>query len=133
MSLFGLEPLPPQPHGVPGVQHAPPFIGSAKADAGGGAKIQLDSVPADQVWVIERVNISANSTLTAQPTLAMYNRDPQAPGVTFLDGSTTGNGDVDDRSVLVLFPGDQLTFVWAGCSVGAICACRVQYHIEAAG
>jgi hypothetical protein len=129
--LFGMQPQRPTPPPPGPPVHPPAFVGSAKADGTGAATIRLPVVPAGQVWALGVVIISANST--AVPTLAMWDRDPNAAGATFLEGSTAGNGDIDDAGVLVLFPNDQLTLVWAGATPNSICRCRVQYHIEAAG
>lgn len=126
MSLFGLEPSRPP---ATGAWRATPYKTTVAADSAGVALITLPSIPEGVVWVVERINVAADSSAEPVPTVAMFDSDDPS-SATFLDGSSTGTSDVDDRAVLTLFPGDRLTFAWDGCNPGDPCSVRVQYRVE---
>jgi hypothetical protein len=97
-----------------------------KAAAGGYAVAELEQVPQDERWLIDRVVVQCDSTT---PTVAfLYLNELEDRGV--LDGTRVGNFDVADQTRPILLDGGgRLLVRWAGASNGAIGTVRLQLSI----
>jgi hypothetical protein len=96
------------------------------AAAGGTCQIAFGPVPEDQLWLLERVTVSCNSSTASSCTLYADVVDPSRA----LDYTPTGNFDVADESCPIqLETGTTLLVVWSAASAGAKGTARVQYRI----
>ncbi len=84
--------------------------------AGGQAALDAGQLDPDEMWLLDHMVVSCNST--SRTTLRLYESvvDP----LRILDGSSTGNFDVADWPAgLQLRPSTSLLAVWVGASDGA--------------
>lgn len=84
--------------------------------AGGQAVLDVGQLDPDEMWLLDHMVVSCDST--ARTTLRLYESvvDPQR----ILDGSSTGNFDVADWPAgLQVRPSTSLIAVWVGASTGA--------------
>jgi hypothetical protein len=84
--------------------------------AGGQAALDAGQLDPDEMWLIDHMVVSSDSS--TRTTLRLYESvvDP----LRILDGSSTGNFDVADWPAgLQLRPSSSLVAVWVGASDGA--------------
>jgi hypothetical protein len=101
---------------------------SAQSNAADGTGIMdavFPIVPADRVWLIERVNISSTSTTTTQATA--YTGQPVAANQ--VDLSKQGEGDVaDEINPILVGSTSAFRLRWTGASLGAVGTVTIQYR-----
>ena len=87
---------------------------------------QFPLVGSDQLWLIDRMVVSSSSSV---PTVAtVYDGDPGP--MTMLNGSNSGNGDVDDvNNPYLIDAGRQLQVVWTGAENNSTGVVRIQYRV----
>lgn len=94
--------------------------------AGGTCQVELLTVPADELWLLERVVVSCTSSSASACTLYLDYPDPSRA----IDFTPAGNGDVADSAPPVqLEAGTTVLAVWAGCSNGAKGTIRGQWTV----
>lgn len=96
------------------------------AAAGGVAEVDLEQVPAGQMWLIRRMAVSCTSSGV---TFTAYRNQAAPPNI--VDATDAGVGDVaDETQPIVLNESDVLLCVWSGCpdaAVGSISVMRDVY------
>lgn len=96
------------------------------ANVGGTCSVELLTVPADELWLLERVVVSCTSSQASACTLYLDYVDPGRA----IDFTPAGNGDVADSAPPVqLQSGTTLLAVWTGCSAGAKGTIRGQWVV----
>lgn len=99
---------------------------SDPATAAGTAVITCNPVAPDELWRLERINVSSKPTGTGV-TCRLYDGDPVVD-LNYVDGTTTGSGDTSDLSAPITVESTrQLYLVWSGLPPGAVASARVQY------
>ena len=99
---------------------------SATGAAGGTCLAQLPAVPDNELWFVDRLRVSCDST--TETVGEVYTSTLDADGLE--DGTLTGNFDVADNAAPILVkPTEQLTIVWTGATDGAIGRFRAQITI----
>lgn len=87
---------------------------------------QLAAVPDNELWFVDRLRVSCDSTA---PTVALV-YSGQIDDDYVEDGTLTGNFDVADyASPLALLPTEQLTVQWTGATGGAAGRLRAQITV----
>ncbi len=103
---------------------------SAAATSSGVVTIELDQLPNDEMWLVDR--LVAYCTSSTASTMRLYLNSVSA--VNFRDGTASGNFDVSEypRGLLVR-PASGLVAQWTGCSAGAVgtITLQVQRHLRA--
>jgi hypothetical protein len=94
----------------------------------GGAEIDIGPVPAGRHWEVRRIAVWATTSAPSPGPCALY-VGPTVAEVWFVDGTTTGQGDIwSDATPLVVPGGDLLILQWAGYAAGDVCWCRLLFE-----
>lgn len=102
------------------------YLTSKPATAAGLCRVELPTVPQDEVWLIDRMVVSTDSTTD---TVAFFYLDAVDP-TRGIDGTWWGNFDVADYASPIQLPGGvTLLCEWTGASVGTVGTLRVQYQL----
>ncbi|HSX68134.1 hypothetical protein [Nocardioides sp.] len=100
--------------------------GRTQPAAGGVCQLDFGQVPEGELWLVERVVVSCDSST---PTAAFL-YDTSVDDSRVLDGTRVGNFDVaDNNSPIQVASGTTLVVAWDGASNGAIGQARVQYVV----
>lgn len=96
------------------------------AAADGLCRVEFDQVPDNELWLIDRIVISNDSTF--ETVFSLY-KQAVADG-NRLDGTDIGNLNVADESApIVVQPNTLLIALWTGASTGARGMISIQYTI----
>ncbi len=96
------------------------------AAAAGVCRCELPPVPQDELWLIDRMVVSTDSTTD---TIAYVYLDAIDP-VRAIDGTWWGNFDVADLASAIQLPGGTVVLCeWTGASLGAVGTLRAQWQI----
>lgn len=94
--------------------------------AGGVAQVAFGPVPDDQLWRLERIAVSCNSSTATSCTLYLDLIDPAHA----LDYTPSGNFDISDEAAPIQLPtGSTLLVVWTNAAAGAIAVARAQWVV----
>lgn len=92
--------------------------------AGGVCSVTFAQVPDGELWLVDRIVVSATST---SYTRALVYDGPDGE---LRDGSDNGNLDVGDMaSPIQLAAGDQLHVAWDGCSANSVGTAHAQWTV----
>ena len=101
---------------------------SEPAAAAGTCRAQHGPVPQDELWLVDRMVVSTDSTLSTNSTASLY-IDAVDPA-RMIDGSRSGNFDVADLAAAIQLPGGTILICeWEGVSTGARGTLRLQYQL----
>lgn len=99
---------------------------STTGATGGSCLAQLPAVPENELWFVDRLRVSCDSSTAT--VAQVYSSTLDVDGIE--DGTLTGNFDVADNAApIMLKPTEQLTVVWTGASNGAVGRFRAQITI----
>jgi hypothetical protein len=99
------------------------------AVAANAMEIDLEALPPNFVWLIERTSYFCNSTTQTEATLYVDAIDPR----NMVDYTNVGNKSIGDQAQPILIPtGSRLVAQWTGVTAPAnpIAKLRVQYRAE---
>lgn len=88
------------------------YSGQAIADSNGNAEADI-TPPNGYFWSATHLSVESNSAALCSVSVFLNQR--------FVCGSSVGNQDSADGSPIPVKSGDQLRFVWASCTPGAVC------------
>lgn len=97
------------------------------AGADGKMAVELQQVPDNELWLVDRIRVSSTSVIKSQ--VYLYENDATSLE-NVIDGSLSGNFDVaDNASPILLVGGIRLVFQWEGAEAGSLGFARVQWTI----
>lgn len=107
-----------------------PLTANGVSDSNGDLIIQMQEVPAGEVWLIDRMIIRGDSA-SGTEQLFVYDSNNSAPSQT-IDmagpGATAVTNVSDNAEPIPLFPRSRLVFVWSGLDADVNAWVRVLYR-----
>lgn len=94
--------------------------------AAGVCRVQHGPVPQDELWLVDRMVVSTDSTTATTASLYVDAIDPAR----MIDGSQSGNFDVADLAAAIQLAGGTILLCeWTRATAGARGTLRLQYQL----